>query len=590
MASLGQSAFNQIAEAYKAQGYNPQEQNLYAWGTDIDQNYLNQIINQIRALPPGPAGAQTVPGGQAPAGATWGGLGQSAIQQIAGAYAAKGYDPAGQNLYAWGTDIDQNYLNNILHDINALPAGGWKPNQPASTPPPTPTTIQPIVPTGGAGAGGGAPVNPNDPTSILSAVYQRYGLDPNNPGVGDLANVGYFVQRLNQTGGMTPQNVSYWQDRLAQQIVAAQGGPRGPLIDTPGGGGGSAAGGGGGGAAGGGGYAGGGGGARGGSGMPAITPQPMPPTFTYQPWTQTFQGPTLDTTPFTYQPWTQQFQAPTDITEQNDPGYQARLALGQQALQRSAAAQGTLNTGGTEAALTQYAQNYASNEYQNVYNRALGQYQQAYQQYLGGYGQALQTYQTQQQAEQQAYGQALGTYQQNYNQYLQGYQQALGTYETQYGAANNAYQQAWNQYLQQYQQGQNAIAQAYQQQVLAAQINQQNVQNAFQQQVFGAQQQQQAYANTQNEQQTQWNNLYNLYSLGYGASGGANASGSNYGSNASNLLTGIGNTTAAGQVGSANAYGNLMSQLGGAAMYSGLYGSLYGNKSGTPTTPYAPGY
>jgi hypothetical protein len=77
-------------------------------------------------------------------------------------------------------------------------------------------------------------------------------------------------------------------------------------------------------------------------------------------------------------PWTEQFQAPTDVTEQNDPGFQFRLAEGTKALQRSAAAKGNLFTGGTGKALTRYGQDYASSEYGNVYNRALGQFQQRY--------------------------------------------------------------------------------------------------------------------------------------------------------------------------------------------------------------------
>lgn len=79
-----------------------------------------------------------------------------------------------------------------------------------------------------------------------------------------------------------------------------------------------------------------------------------------------------------FQPWTQQFQAPTNVTEQNDPGYQFRLQQGNQALQNSAAARGNLLTGGTAKAIQQYGQDYASNEYGNVYNRALGEYQQNY--------------------------------------------------------------------------------------------------------------------------------------------------------------------------------------------------------------------
>lgn len=81
------------------------------------------------------------------------------------------------------------------------------------------------------------------------------------------------------------------------------------------------------------------------------------------------------------QPWTQQFTAPTDVTEQNDPGYQFRLSQGQQALERSAAAKGGLLSGGETKDLTDYEQGAASNEYSNVYNRSLQQYQQSYNQF-----------------------------------------------------------------------------------------------------------------------------------------------------------------------------------------------------------------
>jgi hypothetical protein len=78
------------------------------------------------------------------------------------------------------------------------------------------------------------------------------------------------------------------------------------------------------------------------------------------------------------QPFGEQFQAPTGLTEQNDPGFKARLAMGQQALERSAAARGDILSGGTAKALTRYGQDYGSNEYANVYGRALGEYQQRY--------------------------------------------------------------------------------------------------------------------------------------------------------------------------------------------------------------------
>jgi hypothetical protein len=69
-----------------------------------------------------------------------------------------------------------------------------------------------------------------------------------------------------------------------------------------------------------------------------------------------------------------QFVAPDALTEQNDPGYKARLKLGTDAIERSAAARGGVLTGGTGKALDQFGQDYGSNEYQNVYNRALQGY------------------------------------------------------------------------------------------------------------------------------------------------------------------------------------------------------------------------
>ena len=57
----------------------------------------------------------------------------------------------------------------------------------------------------------------------------------------------------------------------------------------------------------------------------------------------------------------QQFQA--------DPGYAFRLAEGQKALERSAAARGGLLSGGTGKALERYGQEMGSQEYQNAFNR-----------------------------------------------------------------------------------------------------------------------------------------------------------------------------------------------------------------------------
>jgi len=54
---------------------------------------------------------------------------------------------------------------------------------------------------------------------------------------------------------------------------------------------------------------------------------------------------------------------------QADPGYDFRLQEGYKALERSAAARGTVLSGGTLKELAQYNQGFASNEYSNAYNR-----------------------------------------------------------------------------------------------------------------------------------------------------------------------------------------------------------------------------
>ena len=99
--------------------------------------------------------------------------------------------------------------------------------------------------------------------------------------------------------------------------------------------------------------------------------------------------------PYQSQPFAEgPFTAPTAVTAQNDPGYQFRLDQGNQALQRSAAANGTLLSGGTQKALARYNQDYASGEFQNVYNRANQTFQNRYGQYLGENARTLSDYLT----------------------------------------------------------------------------------------------------------------------------------------------------------------------------------------------------
>lgn len=80
-------------------------------------------------------------------------------------------------------------------------------------------------------------------------------------------------------------------------------------------------------------------------------------------------------------PWNQTFTAPTAQQAEQTPGYQFALNQGLQALDRGAAARGSILTGGTGEAEQQYGQGLASQTYQQTYNNALTQYQQAYNQF-----------------------------------------------------------------------------------------------------------------------------------------------------------------------------------------------------------------
>ncbi len=76
--------------------------------------------------------------------------------------------------------------------------------------------------------------------------------------------------------------------------------------------------------------------------------------------------------------WATPFTPPTAAEAAATPGYQFALSQGEQAIQRSAAAQGNLLTGGTAKDLNNYAQGMADTNYQQAFNNYLQQYQQKY--------------------------------------------------------------------------------------------------------------------------------------------------------------------------------------------------------------------
>jgi hypothetical protein len=145
------------------------------------------------------------------------------------------------------------------------------------------------------------------------------------------------------------------------------------------------------------------------------------------------------TTPFSYSPFSSvayhpmdpwnpsvHYQPPTEADMLKDPSYQFRLKEGQKALERFASGRGTLGTGGTNVDLTKYGQDYASQEWQNMYQRNLTDYQTQYQSelndYLTRYNANLQDFQT-------LYGTDLNNWMTNYNKALNEYQMQYNIFE-----------------------------------------------------------------------------------------------------------------------------------------------------------------
>lgn len=89
---------------------------------------------------------------------------------------------------------------------------------------------------GAASSGGTAPSgNPSDPSVInaqLVNVYKSLGVAPTGPGSGP-TDIAYMAQKVAETGGWTPQNASYWPQRIAQELAKARGGGGGAAAPQP---------------------------------------------------------------------------------------------------------------------------------------------------------------------------------------------------------------------------------------------------------------------------------------------------------------------------------------------------------------------
>lgn len=54
-------------------------------------------------------------------------------------------------------------------------------------------------------------------TSQLQGVYKGLGVTPTGPGSG-ASDIGYFAQKVKDTGGWTPDNAKYWQERIPNEL------------------------------------------------------------------------------------------------------------------------------------------------------------------------------------------------------------------------------------------------------------------------------------------------------------------------------------------------------------------------------------
>lgn len=290
-------------------------------------------------------------------------------------------------------------------DDNAPPAaaaGGFTPD-PGHGAPVAPGS-PPLSSTPGVSSDPSNPTyDPKDATYIGRQIAAYAQAHKNDPGFDQslINDPNYWIQRIQQTGGWQGDNAKWWSDT---GFHASQGGGSGgstgaPLPVTPYGGIGS-------------------------------TPSPyINPTWTGGPAPA---APTLS-----------QFTAPTEAELEASPGYQSRLAAGLQAKNRSAAAQGSVLSGGTQQALAQYGQDYASNEYANLF------------------GQSLATNQTNNNVTQGNFGNAFQTYQANYGQFTDAASRGLNAYQTNVTAQRNAGLDYWNELNDLYQTGAGAAAGSY---------------------------------------------------------------------------------------------------------------------------------
>jgi hypothetical protein len=286
----------------------------------------------------------------------------------------------------------------------------------------------------------------------------------------------------------------------------------------------------------------------GGYGAPNVDP------FKYSDFNYNYKAPEAfgetftSANPFSYG----DFKQPTAADMQVDPGYQFRLDQGQKSLERSAAAKGVLRTGGTLKDVQNLGQKYASDEYGNVFSRALTGYNT-------NRGNAAENFDRNEANRRGGFDARLGAWRQNADVNLAGqnlgFNVATGTYDRNRSNARQSWEDALSLENQRISAGAANANQSYGR----ALGDYERAQNDF-------------YTN----QDRQFSKLYSMAGLGLQGASQAGAYGANNATNAGNLITGAGNAKAAGQVGSANAWNSALGNVGNWASSLSMYNSPRG--------------
>jgi hypothetical protein len=238
------------------------------------------------------------------------------------------------------------------------------------------------------------------------------------------------------------------------------------------------------------------------------------------------------------------------FNQDEDPSYQFRLKEGQRALENSAAARGTLLTGGTAKAIQNYGQQAASQEYGNSFNRALQTYGTNLNKEFGTFD--------------RNWGSRLGAGQANIQAAIGEGNLKLGAWDRNYGKARTQWQDSADAAMR------------------AASAGSANSAASFNQAMALYNMEKDDFRTNQDRQ---YSMLMGGANLGLGAAGALGGYGGQAGANAGSIYGQQGNAAASGRIGASNAWGSALGNAGNTAM--GLYGMYQAQGYGRPGGQYS---